>query len=164
VIKQHHKLYHLPALPTWDNPVKHLAPRLAVLGLLLLGAVALAANTNLTLDKLFGTHEPYEQFLKELKAEVAAQEWQAIADRVVYPLSVRVSGHRITLRSPDQFLSHVQSILTPKVRKAIEAQRYEALFANANGVMIGEGELWYSGVCSKAGCIDAAIKITAVNP
>ena len=133
-------------------------------GLLLRTPLAFGADTNSTLDTLFGAHAPYEKFLRELKAEVAAQDWSAIADKVAYPLSVQVSGHRMKVRSRDQFLAHVRSIITHKVCEAIEAQHYEALFANANGVMVGNGELWYSGVCSRANCIDAPIKITAVNP
>jgi hypothetical protein len=144
--------------------VRRLALWPAVLGGALLGALAVGADTNSTLDSLFGAHAPYEKFLEVLKAEINAQDWSAIADQVAYPLTVKVSGRRLHLDSRNQFLAQVKLILTPKVRLAIEAQHYDALFANANGVMIGNGELWYAGICSNTNCGNPSIKIIAINP
>ena len=54
--------------------------------------------------------------------------------------------------------------LTPKVLAAIKRQTYASLFANDRGVMIGDGEVWFSAVCRDAACKDAPIRIIAINP
>ena len=132
---------------------------------LLLGPLrAPAAEIDSRLDSLFGSHTPYEKFLVELKAQVAAQDWSEVAAHAAYPMSVKVSGRRIKLLNRGQFLAHVKTLFTPKVLEAIEAQDYSSLFANATGVMIGNGELWFSSVCSDTRCLDSAVKIIAINP
>lgn len=57
-----------------------------------------------------------------------------------------------------QFLAAYDKIVTAKVRNAITAQRYATLFANWQGVMIGDGEVWFSGVGD-----GNTVRITAIN-
>lgn len=144
--------------------MRELAGLIFLTGAILFAPPVLAADMDATLDRLFGAHAPYEKFLTKLKLEAKAQDWSTIADQLSYPLTVRISGRRLKFEARGQFLSHVRSILTPRVLQAIAAQRYEDLFANANGVMIGNGEIWYSGICAGADCNDAPIKITAIKP
>jgi hypothetical protein len=47
------------------------------------------------------------------------------------------------IRSNSQFGKNYYRILTPAVRKAIEKQSPECFFANWQGVMIGDGEVWF---------------------
>ena len=54
--------------------------------------------------------------------------------------------------------------MTPKVIRAIQVQAFSGIFANADGVMIGNGEVWFSGICGNLSCTDAPIKITAIAP
>ncbi len=116
------------------------------------------------LDMLFGSHRPYEQFLVTLKESIAAKNWRAVAAMVAYPIKVEAAGHQILIRTPDEFLERAEVVLTAKVIKAVESQSYASLFANQRGVMIGEGDVWFSSVCGDARCLDPAIRITAINP
>jgi hypothetical protein len=122
------------------------------------------ADIDARLDALFGAHAPLQEFLATLKSEAAAKDWAAIGARVAYPLRVSLAGRRVRIRNAVEFAAHSQQILTPKVLAAIQAQTYAGLFANAQGVMIGNGEVWFTGVCPDTRCSDAPVRITAFNP
>jgi hypothetical protein len=123
-----------------------------------------AAEIDARLDTLFGSHQPYETFLASLQTMANAQDWHAIAASVAYPLKVTLGGHRTRLRTAEDFLSHRDAIMNSRVIAAIKRQTYSALFANSSGAMIGDGEIWFSGVCKNSGCTDPPLKIIAINP
>jgi hypothetical protein len=122
------------------------------------------SDLNARLDTLFGSHESVEQFLASLKADCADKRWPAIAAKIAYPLKTRIAGRSVTIRNPSEFIAHSEDLLTPKVVAAIERQAYASLFSNDRGVMIGDGEVWFSGVCEDAACKIAPVKIIAINP
>jgi hypothetical protein len=116
------------------------------------------------LDTLFGSHEAYHKFLTDLQHAVAARDRNQIAGMVSYPLKTRIAGTRVSLAKPQQFLAHFDELLPQKSLDAISAQTFAGLFANSQGVMIGSGEVWFSGVCKAHDCNAPPIMITAVNP
>ncbi|MEW5716956.1 hypothetical protein AB1462_32420, partial [Pseudomonas sp. SB113] len=64
----------------------------------------------------------------------------------------------VKLRDAAHFVADFDKIVTSKVKQAIAGQTYATLFANWQGVMIGDGELWFSGVGD-----GNVVKITAIN-
>jgi hypothetical protein len=120
--------------------------------------------TDSRLDELFGAHRPYEKFLQTLKECAAAKDWQSLAALVAYPITIKIVGRRMRIASSEQFFEHANALLSARVITAILQQQYEKLFANGSGVMIGDGEIWFSGICKDTRCIDRSIKITAINP
>jgi hypothetical protein len=122
-----------------------------------------AATTEARLDALFGGHEPYRKFLADLQRAVAAGDRQQIAAMVSYPLRTNLGGHVVKL-GPKQLLAHFDELLPPKTLAAITAQSFDTLFANSQGVMIGEGEVWFAAICAARDCSAPPIMITAINP
>jgi hypothetical protein len=122
------------------------------------------SDTNARLDTLFGAHRPYEQFLARLQKATKASNWSEVAKMIAYPISFSMAGRKTKVASENAFLHLVTRIMTPKVVAAIPAQSYSGIFANGEGVMIGDGEVWFSGVCSDAACANPPIKITAIRP
>jgi hypothetical protein len=122
------------------------------------------AAINSRLDALFGSHLPYDKFLQTLKECTAAHDWRALAALVAYPIRIKIAGERRRISSPEQFLQHANTLLSARVIAAIREQQYVTLFANDRGVMIGDGEIWFSGICGDTRCVDRTIKITAINP
>jgi len=116
------------------------------------------------LDLLFGEHDSYRAFLRELQAAVAADERSRVAAMVSYPLKAKVHGHVVRIGTTQQFLSHYDQLLPQPTRALIAAQSYEELFVNSQGVMIGSGQLWFSGVCNDELCSKRTIKIIGFNP
>ena len=123
-----------------------------------------AAAVDARLDLLFGGHDAYRSFLQDLQVAVAGNMREQVAGMVSYPLSTKLQGRAVRIRTPRQFLSHYEALLPPQTRRLLAQQSYRGLFANSAGVMLGSGELWFSGVCQDQACDSRAIKITALNP
>jgi hypothetical protein len=130
----------------------------------LLGMAGENAWVDARLDLLFGEHEPYRNFLRELQSAVREQARERLAAMVSYPLRTRIKGQRVRLHTPAEFLAHFDELLTPKTQHAIALQSYGDLFLNSQGVMIGQGEVWFGGVCKDQACSARSVKIIAVNP
>jgi hypothetical protein len=94
---------------------------------------------------------------------MSAEDRAAVAAMVAYPFETTIAGEDVTLASKDEFARRYDELFTPAVVAAVEQQTYATLFANAEGVMIGNGEVWFSGICADATCSDASVKIIAVN-
>ncbi|MCF3935230.1 hypothetical protein L1787_17665 [Acuticoccus sp. M5D2P5] len=138
--------------------------RVAVLAGLLVAGSALVATVEADtavderLDTLFGEHEPIRAFLADLKTAVADGDHQAVAAMVDYPFKTEIEGKAVTIDDASGFVDHYDGIMTPAVQEAIAAQDYDNLFANYQGAMVGDGEVWFSPVGE-----DEAVKIIAVN-
>jgi hypothetical protein len=90
-----------------------------------------------------GLEPKAKAFLATLKAALRTAAKSKIAALVQYPLNVNTEkGHRL-VRTGSQFITEYEQLFTASVRKAIEKQTPECLFANWQGVMIGDGEVWF---------------------
>ncbi|TKT78337.1 hypothetical protein [Aquamicrobium sp. LC103] len=116
------------------------------------------SEMNKTLDDLFGAHAPYVKFFDTLKKAAAADDKQAVASMVDYPFQARINDKAMKIRDEKHFVADYDKIVTRKVKNAIAKQTYPNLFANWQGVMIGDGEVWFSGI----GDSDT-VRITAIN-
>jgi hypothetical protein len=82
-------------------------------------------------------------FLASLKAAVKAQDKQRVAGMVHYPLLVNMSKGHKQIKTTTQLMAEYDRLFTASMRKAIEEQTAACLFANWQGVMIGDGEVWF---------------------
>jgi hypothetical protein len=120
--------------------------------------------TSARLDALFGEHEPYQAFLAALKNAVSIGNKEAVAAMIAYPLETRIDGEPVTFGSQEDVVQRYDRLLTPSVVAAVEGQSYATLFATAEGVMVGDGEIWFSGICGDATCAEVSVRIVAINP
>ena len=121
-------------------------------------ATQTAAELNETLDDLYGAHAPYQSFFEKLKKAVAENDKKTVSSMVDYPFQARINGKALKIRDAAHFEADYDKILTAKVKEAVAKQTYPTLFANWQGVMIGDGEIWFSGIDEKN-----TVKITAIN-
>ena len=89
---------------------------------------------------------PASEFLATLQRAVAANDRHAVAMLAHYPLRVNGVKGLKEAASPRDFERRYSAILTPHVRAAIMEQQGACLFANWQGVMIGDGEVWFDRV------------------
>lgn len=115
------------------------------------------------LDLLFGSHQPYHDFLNDLQQAVAAKDKTKVAAMASYPLKVSLKGKEKTFRNPAALKKNYDSVFTPELSKIILDQKYEELFARDQGVMVGDGQLWFSGVCADKACKKSRVLISRVN-
>ena len=99
------------------------------------------------------------RFLSELQTNVRNRDARAVCATIAFPLKVA----QRSVRSPTQCRVQYSAIFTNKVVDAIAGQRFETLFVNAKGVMIGNGDVWLSGICHDTACRNQSLKIVAVN-
>lgn len=131
---------------------------LAVLMAPLPAVAETATGMNATLDSLFGEHARYHTFFDALKKAVSEGDKAAVAAMVDYPFQARIGGKSVKIRDAAHFVADYDKVVTAKVKSALHAQSYDSLFANWQGVMVGDGEIWFSGVGDAN-----EIKITAIN-
>ena len=146
-------------------------PSAVFLAALLLGLLSRAVSADepieQRLDALFGEHERYLAFFQELKDAVIRDDRKKVAGLVNYPLNVFTGRRRMVVRSPAELLRRYREVFNDNVVRAVKAQEPDTLFANWQGVMVGDGQIWFAGVCAgkdrDAPCADKVIKVITVN-
>lgn len=75
-----------------------------------------------------------------------------------YPFRARIGGKAVKVKDAAHFAADFDKIITAKVKQTVLDQIYPALFVNWQGISIGDGEVWFSGVGDQS-----VIKIIAIN-
>ena len=109
------------------------------------------------------TASALSEFLAKLQGAVAADDPAQVAPLMRFPLRVggvpRVKG---TVKA-NQFRALYPSIFTPEVKQALQSQKASELFRNYQGAMVGNGQIWISGICSDQACSHPQIRVITVN-
>lgn len=132
-------------------------------------AETMAATATLAPDKFAVTGLTEEEvaiFVQWLKSAVAASDGEEIASRINFPIAVYLDGKRTQLDSAQQVIENYPQIIDDTVRQAVQAQEMADLFSNSEGVMIGNGEIWFASYCADKGddnFTDCQIMISAIN-
>ena len=107
----------------------------------------------------------YRRFLTQLQGAVRSNDRAAVAGLISYPLRVNVAGQAKFYRNVRAVQADYDRIFTPRVRSAILAQRFENLFGRDQGVMIGDGAIWFDHSCRNPSCSPLGpVRIRAINP
>ncbi len=132
--------------------------------------VAIAQNTdspeikfNSRLDYLFGQHKIYKEFFYRMKNAILNSDSAKLAGMIEYPIRIRINKTNNKIRNRKEFLKYYRKIIDPSIIKAIEHQQYCNLFANSEGIMINNGEIWFTGICKDSDCKKIIVKIIAIN-
>jgi hypothetical protein len=104
-------------------------------------------------------------FLSRLQSAVRAGNRSAVIALAGLPLRVNGPGGTRLYRDAVSIQRDFDRIFTPKVRRAILAQRADQLFTRDQGTMIGDGEVWFDQTCPNSACTAVGpVRIIAVNP
>ena len=148
-----------------------LAALLALAGLAatpLSGAPARAGDAfdAATRDVLGGDPGAYRAFVARLQAAIRSGDAAGVAALVAYPIMVVVDGAPRGIADAAAFAALYPSIVTPAIAAAVENESPGDMLVNAQGVMLGDGEIWISGVCAArdAACARPEIKVIAIQP
>lgn len=107
----------------------------------------------------------YRTFLSRLQSAVRANDRSAVVKLIAFPLRVNSDGGSKLYRDAISVREDYERIFTPRVRQAILDQRFEQLFGRDQGVMIGNGTVWFDHVCSNSKCSPPGpVRITTINP
>ncbi|MHC1481208.1 hypothetical protein ACYJW8_13230 [Frateuria aurantia] len=119
--------------------------------------------TDRRLDQLFGEHQTYRVFFENFQKAVLAGDKSTVAAVIHYPITVHLDGKQWTLYNAKEFAGVYAHIFTPDLVEVVRRQRYDDLFVNDQGVMIGQGAIWFSGICEDAECEQMPLRVIALN-
>jgi hypothetical protein len=138
-----------------------------IAGLLFQPALHAAQTAPTALDKSIdlsvGDHVKVQQLLTQLQQAVAKHNAAAVADLVHYPIKVNPGKKPFTIKNEKAFVKDYDRIITNDIQDAILKQKYENLFVNSQGAMIGDGEVWITGFCRDKSCKQSDIKIGTIQ-
>jgi len=135
-------------------------------GIVILLALCLSAASGQTVTpqsnkyEVAGIDDPraVADFLRSLQQAVAKNERAKVAAMVNYPVSMIIRGRKLKLRNQADFLRRYDVAINHKVKQAIADQKPDDLFVNYQGVMIGDGEIWFGHPYQSK-----QIKVIAIN-
>jgi len=123
------------------------------------------SNAPATAPKWVQDEGDYRSFLAQLQAAVRTNNRSAVVRLVRFPLRVNFAGGAKTYRDTRTVLADYDRIFTPRVRQAIGDQRFENLSGRDQGVMIGDGAVWFDHTCRNSSCSPPGpVRISAINP
>ncbi|MET0289580.1 MAG: hypothetical protein ABW178_08130 [Pseudoxanthomonas sp.] len=105
-------------------------------------------------ERVLGDAAGYRSMVATLKQAVAARDAVAVAALVHYPLEARIAGKRVEVNDAAQFQAQYAQLMVPEIVRAIERQDYDQAMVNQQGIMLGDGQVWISGVCATEDCSD----------
>lgn len=104
-----------------------------------------------------------KRFLGVVQSYVAKDNARGLAQVIEFPLSVNAGKSRRKLSAAGEFTSGYAKIVTPTVREKILAQQPAKLFHRADGVMMGDGEVWFRSICEDDACTTRRTRIVTFN-
>jgi hypothetical protein len=135
----------------------------ALLSPTLVAAQTSTADLNKSIDMLIGDHVRVQHLLTDLQQSVASHNATGVAALVHYPIKVNPGKRPFVVKSPKAFIADYDRIITQDISEAILKQKYDALFVNSQGAMLGEGEVWITNFCLDKGCTKSDIKISTIQ-
>jgi hypothetical protein len=138
---------------------------------LIVGATLHAAQTapadpsalDKSIDLSVGNHVRVQQILTTLQRAVAKHDAATVASLVHYPIKVNPGKRPFTVKNEKSFIKDYDDIITHDIQDAILNQKYEKLFVNSEGAMIGDGEVWITGFCRDKSCKQSDIRIGTIQ-
>ncbi|WP_421570310.1 hypothetical protein [Stenotrophomonas sp. PD6] len=115
------------------------------------------------ITKLLGDADQYEAVFTALQRGVAAGDRAAVAGLMRYPVRVSIAGKSQKVADAAAFERDYDKIVTPALVKLIAEQKFDSLFVNWQGVMLGQGEVWINGKCLDKDCAKAEVKVNNIG-
>ncbi len=118
-------------------------------------ATALAAqNTATSSDGCRFQDDPADckeafAFFHELKAAVSANQRDAVARMVSYPLIISIDDKPVRIGTRQSFVAHYDEIINPAERCAITVAKDSDVWGNSHGYTIDRGAVWWEKSAGK---------------
>ena len=98
-----------------------------------------------------------KDFVAKMRSAAHKNDRSALVALVRFPFTTYDNGRpKVTYHRPQELLRDFNWVFTAKVLKAMRQAEYSRLFVNAQGAMIGNGEVWFDQQ-------QDGVKIKAIN-
>jgi hypothetical protein len=114
--------------------------RLLLINMVLAASAAPCANA----DDLYKVSNADTAFLSRVVTAVSSKDTDWIANHMSYPLTVTTKGGKKLIKEKNAFSAILRDRLTDKLVAEIVADSKKPLFKNWQGVMAGDGILWFN--------------------
>lgn len=121
------------------------------------------ASVDQQIETLLGDSADYKELFYAFKVAVEEGKSDIVVSLVNYPITVTIDGEEATYESEQELLDSYDSVFTESIVEAISGQDYGDLFVNSEGVMIGNGEVWISGICEDSACSSAPPRVAVIQ-
>jgi hypothetical protein len=92
----------------------------------------------------FDNPAEFEAAFTKIQDLVARENKEAVAEYIQYPLAVYNNKGKIIIQNKEELINHYDEIFTAKVKNAFARQKLDNIFVNYKGVMVGQGEVWFT--------------------
>lgn len=86
----------------------------------------------------------FEATFNKLKTLVKDSKKEEVSKYVRYPISIKINGVKTQIKSEGDFIKNYDKIMTTEVKNAFVNQNVKDTFVNYQGVMVGNGEMWFA--------------------
>lgn len=121
------------------------------------------ASVDQQIENLLGPASDYKELFYAFKVALEEGKSDIVVSLVNYPITVRIDGSEETYSSEDELLAAYDDVFTDAIREAVANQDYGDLFVNSEGVMIGNGQVWITGICDDSACTTALPRIMTIQ-
>jgi len=121
------------------------------------------ASVDQQIENLLGPASDYKELFYAFKVALEEGKSDIVVSLVNYPITVRTDGSEETYSSEDELLAAYDDVFTDAIREAVANQDYGDLFVNSEGVMIGNGQVWITGICDDSACTTALPRIMTIQ-
>jgi len=107
-----------------------------------------------------------QAFFERMRKAVLDDDTERVANALAYPFDARLEKGKIKLKTAKDFKKHAKIILNERLKSILRKQSIKTLFKNWQGIMVGDGEIWFSEVeenTNKASKDSWVYRITAIN-
>lgn len=126
-------------------------------------ALAQDLTTSESVQFLLGDSTQYREAITAFQQAVKAHDAAGVAALVRYPIKVRIGGSSRTIKTPQAFIAKYDSIITPAIAAAVQDEPYGDMMVNAQGVMLGRGEVWINGICRDKACTKSDVRVITIQ-
>jgi hypothetical protein len=102
-------------------------------------------------------------FFLLLKVAMTAGDSGMVAERVLYPIQVKLGGQATMIQTAAEFEENYDRIMDEPFRTALLGADEADLILTFDGVKAADGALWLSQFCADAACSDGQFLITQIN-
>jgi hypothetical protein len=105
-------------------------------------------------------------FFEQVRKAILADDFEWFSQAISYPIELHLNRKELHVKTKKELKKHTSVIFNKHLKKVIRAQSADSLFKNWQGIMVGQGDLWFSEVGEKVGNdggLTWVYRITAIN-
>ena len=90
--------------------------------------------------------EEIKEFFYKLKEATRLNDKDWFAENTLYPITISRGKDKILIKNKKKFKQNYKLLINELVKKAIMCQKFDDLFVNWNGIMVGQGAVWFESI------------------